>query len=140
MEYINKFMGMPVCLYAQCEWLHTAQLHTVHTEMGYRLCVVCSALLSRKEIVLMPAVFCYTFSSSDSVSTQSTQSSSRNRGKLSGAGPCGHEHLQWSPARGGEGRWNTEYVGTFRTQLNITQMTRRYSFRFGPQQHREGQF
>ena len=57
-------------LYAQCEWLHTAQLHTVHSEMGYRLCVVCSAVLSREEIVLMPAVFCYTFSSSDSVSTQ----------------------------------------------------------------------
>ena len=37
--------------------------------MGYRLCVVCSAVLSREEIVLMPAVFCYTFSSSESVSS-----------------------------------------------------------------------
>ena len=31
---------------------------------------VWSAVLSREEIVLMPAVFCYTFSSSESVSTQ----------------------------------------------------------------------
>ena len=33
-------------------------------------CVWSVAVLSREEIVLMPAVFCYTFSSSESVSTQ----------------------------------------------------------------------
>ena len=129
-------------LYAQCEWLHTAQLHTVHSEMGYRLCVVCSAVLSGEEIVLMPAVFCYTFSSS-AVTQYLLRVLSPvpgTEGNYPELDLADTEHHQWSPARGGEGRWSTEYVGTFRTQLNITQMTRRYSFRFGPQQHREGQF
>ena len=110
--------------------------------MGYRLCVVCSAVLSREEIVLMPAVFCYTFSSSESVSSIYSVLSPvpGTEGNYPELDLADTEHHQWSPARGGEGRWSTEYVGTFRTQHNITLITRRYSFRFGPQQHGGGQF